>query len=588
MIFIAALLLSCRENPKSIQSGSGDEAFQKLSDEFISGYLAWRPEFSVYLGFHEYDGKTSDLRKESIENELARLKSYDQILNQLDTALLSPGMYYDFRILQSGIRNEIFNIEDVESYTKNIEEVTSYTKNPMSYANALDVSTYIKRNFSPLEDRLRSIITIENKAPEIFAVAKSNLADSLAKPLIETAIQIVKGYEEFLEGDLIIAFKEVKNDSLMAVFQTANKKAIFELKEYAEYLEKEKLPKAHNNYALGRDKYQKMLLYGEGISISPERILEIGLAELEKEKNVFNSAAKIINPNKKPIEVYHDLQKEHPISDSLISEVKKNVEGIHHFLVGKKIISIPSEVRVQVKETPKYNRYRSTASLDPPMPFEMKATESYYYITPVDPKWTLKQKEDWLSLFNYYYNVISTIHEVYPGHYTQFLHLKTSSATKIEKIFWSYAFVDGWAHYTEKMMIDEGYGNTGDPIITAKYRLAQSSASLLRLCRLCVSIKMHCEGMSVDDATKFFMDNWYPGEKPSRQEAIRGIFDPGYLYFSLGKLMILKLREDYQKQEGANFSLQKFHDQLLDNGMPPIRLLRERLLKDKNKWDKII
>jgi mRNA-degrading endonuclease RelE of RelBE toxin-antitoxin system len=183
------------------------------------------------LGFHEYDGKTSDLRKESIENELGRLKAYDQILTQLDTALLSPGMYYDFRILQCGIKNEIFNIEDVESYTKNIEEVTSYTKNPMSYANALDVSTYIKRNFSPLEDRLRSIITIENKAPAIFAVAKSNLEDSLAKPLIETAIQIVKGYEEFLEGDLIIALKEVKNDSLMAVFQTANKKAIFELKE---------------------------------------------------------------------------------------------------------------------------------------------------------------------------------------------------------------------------------------------------------------------------------------------------------------------------------------------------------------------
>ena len=137
-------------------------------------------------------------------------------------------------------------------------------------------------------------------------------------------------------------------------------------------------------------------------------------------------------------------------------------------------------------------------------------------------------------------------------------------------------------------MLDEEYGNTGDPVRAAMYRLAQSGAALLRLCRLCVSIKMHCEGMSVDDATKFFMDNWYQGEKPSRQEAIRGTYDPGYLFYSLGKLQMLKLREDYQKQEGDNFTLQKFHDLVLDNGMPPIRLLRERLLKDKNKWDEIL
>jgi len=191
-------------------------------------------------------------------------------------------------------------------------------------------------------------------------------------------------------------------------------------------------------------------------------------------------------------------------------------------------------------------------------------------------------------MFDYYTTDITTIHEVYPGHYIQFAHLNASSATKIEKISQSYAFVEGWAHYAEKMMIDEGYGNTGDPIKAAKYRLAQSGEALLRICRLCVSIKMHCEGMSVDDATKFFMDNWYQGEKPSRQEAIRGTFDPEYLYYSLGKLQILKLREDYKKQEGDNFSLQKFHDLLLDNGMPPIQIMREKLLKNKNIWTEIL
>ncbi|MGA2405256.1 MAG: DUF885 domain-containing protein [Bacteroidales bacterium] len=577
-IVLTTTFVNCRESGKTSSSAKGDAKFQQLSEDFLAGYLAWRPELSVSLGFHEYDGKTSDLSKESLIRELTRLKSYDQMLNQFDTTSLSDRMFYDFRILQCGIKNEIFNFEEMESYTKN----------PMTYAGAMDVNIYIKRNFAPLIDRLKSIIAIEKKAPIIFAVAKSNLVDSLAKPFIETAIQIAKGSADFLNSDLKVALKVLEKDSLMAVFETTNNKAISELKAFTEYLEKEKLPKAHNNYALGREKYRKMLLYGEDISMPSEKILEIGLAELEREKDVFNATAKIIDPIKKPVEVYQNLQKEHPTSNSLIPDIKKNVEAIRQFLIDKKIITIPSEARVKVEETPKYARSTSTASMDTPGPFEKKATEAYYYITPVDPAWTAKQKEDWLSMFDYFTTDLTTIHEVYPGHYIQFTHLNASSATKIEKIFGSYAFIEGWAHYTEKMLIDEGYGNSGDPTRAAKYRLAQSGEALLRLCRLCVSIKMHCESMSVDDATKFFMNNWYHGEKPSRQEAIRGTFDPGYLYYTFGKLQILKLRKDYKKQEGDNFSLQKFHDLILENGMPPIQILRGKLLKDKNIWGDIL
>jgi uncharacterized protein (DUF885 family) len=183
---------------------------------------------------------------------------------------------------------------------------------------------------------------------------------------------------------------------------------------------------------------------------------------------------------------------------------------------------------------------------------------------------------------------VVTIHEAYPGHYIQFLHLNASPVSNVQKVFWSYGFVEGWAHYSEKMMLDEGYGNSGDPVVAAKYRLAQSGEALVRLCRLCVSIKMHCQGMTVDEATKFFMDNWYQGEKPSYLEALRGTYDPEYLFYSLGKMQMLKLRDDYQKQEGADFSLQKFHDLVLDNGTPPICILREILLKDKEAWDDIL
>jgi uncharacterized protein (DUF885 family) len=233
--------------------------------------------------------------------------------------------------------------------------------------------------------------------------------------------------------------------------------------------------------------------------------------------------------------------------------------------------------------------------MDTPGPFEKRATEAYYYVTPPEKDWPDKQKQEWLTAFNYYTSDVVSIHEAYPGHYVQFLHLNASPASKVEKIFGSYAFIEGWAHYCEKMMLDEGFGSSSsstpaeeDIQRAAKYRMAQADEALLRLCRLIVSIKMHTQKMSLDEATKFFRDNCYYEEKPARQEAMRGTYDPGYLNYTLGKLEILKLRDDYKAQEGDQFTLQKFHNEMLKHGMPPIRLLREIMLKDKSKWDQVL
>jgi uncharacterized protein (DUF885 family) len=576
LFILTFVFISCNKNEKT--STTNDTAFKKISEDYLKGYLDWRPQTGVYLGLHEYDGKITDYSKISIANEVARLKEYDKKLSEIDTIGLSSKSYYDWKRLSSSLKNELFSIQDLEIYTKN----------PMTYAGAIDVNIYIKRDFAPIEQQIKSIIAIENEAPKLYEAAKSNLQDSLALPHIQLAIEIAKGSASFLGKDLLIALKDVKNDSLMKAFNTANKKAIDAINGYATFLEKEKLAKANNKYAIGKEKYQKMLLYGENITMSPDAILAIGIKELKKEQASFNAAAKIINPSKKPIDVYNDMQKEHPTAQSLIPDAKKNLEAIRQFMIDHKIITIPSEVRVKVEETPAFARATSTASMDTPGPFETKATQAYYYITPVDPKWTPKQQEDWLAQFNFYTTDVTSIHEAYPGHYTQFLHLNASDASKIQKIFGSYAFVEGWAHYTEKMVLDAGYGNTGDPIKAAKYRLAQSGDALLRICRLCVSINTHCHGMNVEEATKFFMNNWYQGDKPSRQEALRGTYDPGYLFYTLGKLQILKLQEDYKKQEGSSYNLQKFNDAMLDNGMPPIQIMREILLKDKKSWNKIL
>ena len=584
-IFLALILIvtaGCAGvSPSKVSlEAQADGSFTRLGEEFLAGYLAWRPQSGTSLGFHEYDGKLTDYRRASLDAELKRLKHFDARLAELDTKTLTPRAFYDFRILRAAIQSELFKFEQTESYTKN----------PMTYADVIEVSIYIKRDFAPLAQRVKSIIAIEKQAPRVMAAARANLADSLAQPFVETAIEMAKGAADFLGKDLVEALKDLNDESLRAEFNTANKQAISELRGYATYLEREKLPKAHTHYALGREKFQKMLQDAEFISLSPERILEIGVRELRREQEIFADTARKIDSTRKPVEVFKEIQRDHPTEKDLIPETKRNLNAIRQFLIERQIITLPSDVRAQVEETPQFMRATSFASMDTPGPFETRATEAYYYVTPTEKDWPAAQKEEWLTAFNYYTTDIVSIHEAYPGHYVQFLALNASSANKVEKIFTSYAFVEGWAHYAEQMMLDEGFGSNAfrtqaDLTRAAKYRLAQSDEALLRLCRLCVSIKTHCEGMSVEEATKFFEENCYYEHKPARQEAIRGTFDPGYLYYTLGKLQILKLRQDYQREQGAAFTLRKFHDEMLQHGAPPLRLLRELMLKNRSAWE---
>lgn len=554
-----------------------DSDFEKLAVDFINQYLEQSPEQGTGLGLHQYDGKMSDYSAKAFADYVIFLTNYKNQMKSIDPSSLSSKNYVDYRILENTIDKQLFSAVNRQSYKRN----------PMTYAGAIDVNIYISRDFAPLEDRIRSIINIEKDAPKVFANARANLNEVLPKPYVEIAIRIAKGSADFLGKDLLIALQEVNNEALMKEFTEVNNAAIKELNDFAEYLEKEKLPKADNNYALGRDAYQQMLVSGEMISYTPEEVLKIGMERLKEEKLKFEETAKIIDPTKNPHDVYKDIQKDHPTAEGLIPDTKKNLEAIRQFLVDKNIVSIPSEVRAIVKETPQYARATSFASMDTPGPFE-KSTQAYYYVTPVEDSWTDKQKDEWLTAFNYYTTDVVSIHEAYPGHYIQFLHVNASSASKLQKIFGSYAFSEGWAHYTEQMMIEEGFGTDKDNVTAAKYKLAQLDESLLRYCRLCVSIMMHTQGMTVEEGTKFFMDNCYYEEQPARSEATRGTYDPGYLYYTLGKVMIYKLRDDYKKQEGDNYSLQKFHDEMLKHGSPPIPLLREIMLKDKSIWKEIL
>jgi len=584
-ILLLAALCLFPEGIRAFAAEAEDGEYEAVAEEYIKGYLGAHPLEGTALGLHEYDGKITDYSRLALDAELSRLRRFDDRLTKFDPSKLSPRQSIDLRILQAVVKKDLFEMQDM----------SVFERNPMIYARAADVNVYIKRNFAPLEDRVRSLVAIESQIPNILIAARTNLNDAVPKPYVELAIQIAKGSADFLKKDLVAAVGNLKDEQLRVAFHEANRKAANALNDYAAWLEREKLPKASLDFALGEEKFRRFLAQTELVDLPPQKILEIGLAQLKAEQEAFAEAAKKIDPNKSPIEVFKQIQSEHPTPQNLIPDVAKDLDKIRKYVLNRRLVSIPSEVRAKVKETPQYLRATSFASMDTPGPFEKRANDAYYYVTPTENDWPEKQKEEWLTAFNYYTSDVVSIHEAYPGHYVQFLCLNASPASKVEKIFGSYAFVEGWAHYCEKMMLDEGYGSStnttpseDDVKRAAKYRMAQADEALLRLCRLCVSIKMHTQKMSVNEATKFFQENCYYEEKPARQEAMRGTYDPGYLNYTLGKLQILKLRDDYKAQQGDDFSLQKFHNELLNHGMPPIRLLREIMLKDQSKWDQVL
>ena len=562
-----------------------DAELDGVTDEYIRGYLAARPLQATALGFHEYDGRINEDTRLAIDAEVARLRRFDDRLSKFDASKLGARAAIDLRVLQASIKRELFFIGDLGIYEHN----------PLVYARAIDVGVYAKRKYAPIEDRVRSIIVVENQAPNIMIAARTNLLDPLPKPYVELAIETARGSAEFLKKDLVEGLADLKDETLRNTFLQSNRRAVSALTEYAAWLEKEKLPKSAPDVAIGEEKYQRFLAETEFLNIPPATLLELGLAELKKEQEAFAEAAKKIDETRPADVVFKQIQSDHPTAANLIAEITKRLDTIKKFVGDHKLVTLPGDAKTQVKETPQDRRATSFASMDTPGPFEKRANESYFYVTPPEDDWTELQKEQWLTSFNYYLSDLVSIHEVYPGHYVQFLHLNASKASKTEKVFAATSFVEGWAHYCEKMMIDEGFGVAPngkapeDEIQrAAKYRMVQAQAAMLRLCRLCVSIKMHTQGMSVDEAAKFFQDNSYLEEKPARAEAVRGTFDIGYGNYSLGKLEILKLRNDYQVQEGSNFNLKKFHDEVLNHGQLPIRLLRELMLKDKVTWDAVL
>jgi hypothetical protein len=336
------------------------------------------------------------------------------------------------------------------------------------------------------------------------------------------------------------------------------------------------MPHARPDFGIGAEMFSRMLAVNELVDLPLEYILEVGRANLEANKAAYIETAHEIEPAMDVREVALMMSTDHPTKETLIPDAADMLEELRDFIIESDLVSVPSEVRCKVVETPPFLRW-GFAFMDSPGPFEEKATDAYYYVTPVEEEWTEQQAEEWLRRFNYASLCDVSIHEAYPGHYLHFLHASARVTSPVRKVFGSYSFVEGWAHYCEQMMVEEGY--RGD---TPVLRFAQLGEALLRNCRYVAAIMMHTGRMTLDEATRFFMENGFMDELPAQKEALRGTFDPGYLNYTLGKLLILKLRDDLKAKEGDNFNLKRFHDSMLALGYPPVPLVRQYLLAEEN------
>jgi uncharacterized protein (DUF885 family) len=539
--------------------------FHELVDAYFDDYFKANPSAATSVGFHQYDDQLEDFSAAAHERTRQRLQKYLAEFEAIDPRTLSPLDRDDREIMIATIHSGLLEEERVQMWRKN----------PDNYSGAITSSIFslVKRNFAPLDVRLRAVMAREKQIERALEQARSVLQNP-PKIYTDIAIEQMPGNIDFFQDTLPAAFTDVKDTNLVTEFIRTNEAAIAALTNYQEWLKKDLLPRSTGTFAIGAENYRLKLLYDEMVDVPLPRLLQIGYDQLHKDQAAFVEAARKIDPHKTPEDVLKELEKDHPAADNLLSSAQQQLDGLRQFLIDKKIITVPGGAQAKVAETPSFQRATTFASMDTPGPYETKATEAYYFVTLPDRSWSKEKQQEYLEGYNYPLLSNVSVHEVWPGHYTQFLWLKNNpELSKVRKLTGAGSNSEGWAHYAETMVLDEGLYK-GDP----RYRLAQLVDALLRDCRYIVGIRLHTQGMTTDQAKEFFVKEGHQVPVVGEMETKRGTGDPTYLMYTLGKLEILKLRDDYERKMGAQFSLQDFHDQFIKAGNPPVKIVRRELM----------
>jgi uncharacterized protein (DUF885 family) len=553
------------------------QQFATVSDQFFDQvYFHYSPTNGTLVGYHQYDSQLEDFSRKSIDAEIAALKSFEQRIEAIhpdaDAANFVPRS--DREIVLANIHSQLLTLETIRPWEKNADNYSS------TCANGAFV--LMERKFASPNERLRSLIAREKQIPALLNEARVNLKNP-PHIFTEIAIEQLPDIISFFEHDVPLAFADANDPALKTEFAQTNAAVIAGLKSYLNWLKSDVLARSNGDFRIGAQTFSTKLKYDEMVDIPLDKLLEIARADMRKNQDHFKQVAHELEPTKEPSAVLEDLGKQHPAPGQLMDAFRATFDGLVSFIRTHHILTIPSDVRPIVEETPPFMRATTFASMDTPGPFEAHATEAYFNVTLPEKSMTPAQVEGYMHSFNIGTVISTAVHEAYPGHYVQFLWLP-QAPSKVRKLLGANTNVEGWAHYTEQMMLDNGYGQPGSGAKVereAKFlRLGQLQDALLRNARFIVGIEMHTGKMSIEQAEDFFQKEGYQSKETAVVETKRGAGDPTYLYYTLGKLQIMKLRDDVKKKEGAAFSLEKFHDDFLKQGFPPIKIVREAMLGD--------
>ncbi len=561
-------------SPAGVATAPADAALLHLADEYFDGfYFPHNPTAATSDGIHRYDGQLEDFSHAEIDQQIRALHDYERRFAAVAANKLSEHARGDRELLLASIHSQLLTLETIRPWAKN----------PDTYSSAITASafTLMERNFASPTERLRALVARERQMPAALAAARINL-DNPPEVFTQIAIEQLPGDISFFQQDLPSAFTSA-DPAVQVQFRAVNAQVVAALESYQTWLTRELLPRSHGNFRLGPQVFKAKLQYDEMVDTPLDKLLTIGMADLRRNQAEFARVAKQLEPNRTAREVLAELAADYPSPNQLLDVFRSSFNSLIAFIRQRQIVTIPSDVQPIVRETPPFMRATTFASMDTPGPYESVAKEAYFNVTLPEPSWSKQHIAGFMAQFSY--PVISNVavHEAYPGHYIQFLWMQHID-DRVRKLIGANSNIEGWAHYGEQMMLDEGYGEfragPSNPQEVLRLRLGQLQDALLRDARYVVAIKLHTQQMTLPQAIDFFVNEGYQSREVGEVETKRGTSDPTYLYYTLGKLQIMKLRADLEAREGSRFNLKDFHDAFMQQGVPPIKLVRRALLHD--------
>jgi uncharacterized protein (DUF885 family) len=567
---------------QNLSADGAAQTFNLYSDQYFEDFFKFSPTSGTSVGLHQYDSQLEDYSSAGVQREVASLQGWEKKLLTIDPKALDADPAEDYQLLLNSIHAQLLQLEVIRGWEKNPD---MYASGPTN-----SIFTIMERPYAPVDVRLRAAIAREKMIPQVLQDARKNLKNP-PRIYTEIALEQIDGTISFFQTDVPSAFADADDAKAKADFAQSNAAVIAALKSYGVWMKGDLLPRSNGDFRYGADTYTKALAYNEGVDIPLERLVQVGLDDLHKNQAEFARVAKAIDPQKTPQQELAELATLHPAPDKLLQAFHDRFDSEIAFIRTHHIITIPSEVQPTLEETPPFERATTQASMDPPGPLETHSTKAYFNVTLPEPSWTAERTNDYMAAFNVGTIVSTSVHEAYPGHYVQFL-FQPQIASRTRKILGAVSnnnstYIEGWAHYCEQMMLDEGYGQPGAGADTAReanlIRLGQLQDALLRDARFVVGIRMHTGvggAMNQQEAAQFFVTEGYQSKPIGEMETKRGTSDALYLYYTLGKLEIMKLREDVKKKQGIRFDLQHFHDELMLLGPAPIKVIRKVMLHD--------